>query len=248
MKTLILVVTILICLSMSLPLMAWTQYKDGGIHNISTTINDDIWVDYLAPGMQTKVNLLSGGIISSPYGLQAYEESQINLNGGSISGNLTAYNNSQVTINSGSIGYLNTYDSAQITMDGGSVNGVRASIGSQVTIFGGSINGELYVEAGSPLGSSQITIYGSSFNVDGNPIDFGEITSVLGGNCSEDPIRQLTGTLTNGGAINTPFRIGDISSINLVFAPVEPTPEPSSMLILGSFLPGMIFLKRRRRK
>ena len=35
----------------------WTQYNDGETHGISTTINDDVWVDWEAPGMNTTVSV-----------------------------------------------------------------------------------------------------------------------------------------------------------------------------------------------
>ena len=60
----------------------WTQYKDGGTHNISSTINDDVWVDYQAPGMQTTVNVLEGASIHNPYILQGFHESRIDIYGG----------------------------------------------------------------------------------------------------------------------------------------------------------------------
>ena len=53
------------------------QYKDGGTHNINSTINEDVWVDYQAPGMQTTVNLLRGGVITKNYVLQADDEQEI---------------------------------------------------------------------------------------------------------------------------------------------------------------------------
>jgi len=43
--------------------IALTQYKDGGTHDIITTINDDVWVDWEAPGRGTTVNMLSSDLI-----------------------------------------------------------------------------------------------------------------------------------------------------------------------------------------
>ncbi len=43
---------------------------------------------------------------------------------------------------------------------------------------------------------------GSNFTIDGNPVGFGEITSILGGNCYNEPYRRIIGTLANDDAAN----------------------------------------------
>jgi hypothetical protein len=96
-----------ICLVMAVLIVAaeqgfgLTQYNDGGTHNISSTINDDVWVDYQAPGMQTTFNLLGGGSISYPYQLRGYNGSKINISGGSVGYQLLANDSTQVTISGG---------------------------------------------------------------------------------------------------------------------------------------------------
>ncbi len=72
-------------------LMAWTQFKDGQIHNIDYEINDDVWVDWQTPLMYTTVNMPAGGSINSPYKLQGFEHSRINIFGGSIGTELRAW-------------------------------------------------------------------------------------------------------------------------------------------------------------
>ena len=59
--------------------MALTQYNDGGTYNITTTINDDVWVDW-ATSAGTTVNIQEGGTIPSPYRIVTWSHSNINLN------------------------------------------------------------------------------------------------------------------------------------------------------------------------
>ena len=80
-----------------------TQFKDGGTHNISYIINDEVWVDYQSPGMQTTVNFLSGGSVDGDNDLYAYEDSRINISGGAIKDYFYAYDHSQVNMSSGSV-------------------------------------------------------------------------------------------------------------------------------------------------
>ena len=298
--------------------MALTQYKDGGTHNISSTINDDMWVDYQSPGKQTVVNLLAGGIISAPYDLRGYNESKITISGGKVNDVLWAYDNSQILVIAGSVNEVDTYNNSCITfsggsknclsglfandnshvilLSGGSVSGeIHAYDSSQVIISGGSIGpnsvlyaqgnsrvelssgllgGDLYAYANSQVSisggqvsgylfangsnqviisggsisgamyansSSQITLLGSNFAIDGIPIGFGEITSILGGYYTNDPFRTITGILANGDLVNNQFKIGNEASINLTSVP-----EPSSLVALGALVVPLVLPRRRK--
>jgi hypothetical protein len=265
-----------------------TQFKDGGTHNINSTTNDDVWVDYLAPGKQTTVNLLNGGYIPQPYKLQGYNDSRINISGGSVGyfmyanersqitmssgsmGYLYGYGNSQVTKSGGSVTYFNAYDSSRVTMSGGSTLILSTRNSSQVTMSGGSRVSDLYALNSSQITMSggsvynyfdaednskiswsggtitgvgldlrtaaTLTIYGSNFALDGTPVGPGEITSMLGGDFSNEPYRTLTGTLANGDIINNQFRIGNDASIVIV-------PEPATLFLLT--LGGLAFRRKK---
>jgi hypothetical protein len=102
---------ILFCASSQV--MAWIQYNDGLTHNISSTINDDVWVDFQSPGKQTTVNLLNGGIISENYRLQGFNDSRINMSGGSVT-YLDAYDRSQVTMYGGAGSVWHAHNSSQV--------------------------------------------------------------------------------------------------------------------------------------
>ena len=216
----------------------WTQFNNGGTQDVNYQLNDDVWVDYYyqAPFMQTIVNLLKGGNIPSPYTLQGFNNSRINISGGTIN-YLQTYNSSQVTMSSGTVNYLQTYGSSQVTMSGGTVNDMQTNDSSQVTMSGGQVSKNF-----SASGSSQITIsggtiggrfllgtsanssatliiHGSNFAIDGRPVSPGKIISIIsifGGGCENEPHRRLTGTLANGDIINSQVKIGYDAKIFLI--------------------------------
>ncbi len=180
----ILVAAVVLLVSDS-PVMALTQFKDGGVWNIDYEINDDVWVDYQSPGMGTTVNMLDGGSIPwvNPvppiyYQLKSFEDSIINILGGSVD-ILRAYDSSQVTVSGGSIKYfLYLHDSSQVTVSGGSFeNTLIAYDNSQVTVSGGSVRG-LYA-----FGGNQVTVSGGSI---GNLTTTSQVTTVSGGSIKRD--------------------------------------------------------------
>lgn len=152
---------LVLCVSSSqvMAVMAWIQYNDGGTHDIATTINDDVWVDWQAPGMGTTVNLLDGGQILYSYNVQAFEDSQLNIFGGVIEYSLAAHNSSLVTISGGTVGNdLYAHDSSKVSISGGSIgNDLYLYGSSQVDVSGGSIGS--YLRA---YDSSQVTVSGGS--------------------------------------------------------------------------------------
>jgi len=235
--------------------VALVTFDDGQIYNINYQINDDVWVDYQSPGMQTTVNLLDGGVLPSSYSLAGYEDSVINMSGGSVN---YLYNNGggQVTFSGGSIrnillayegqvtvlggtieGHLLADGSSQVTISGGSIGwNLYAKHSSQVTIFGGSITRKLYLSS-----DAVVTLYGSDFAVNGQPFGYGELTTILGSSYLDEPGRILTGTLLSGEAINNRFYIGNSAKIVL-----NPIPAPGA-LILGGIGVGFVAWLRKRK-
>ncbi|MGA2173043.1 MAG: PEP-CTERM sorting domain-containing protein [Sedimentisphaerales bacterium] len=226
-----------------------TEFKDGGTHNISSTINDAVWVDYQAPGMQTTVNLLNGGNINS---FEGFNDSRINIFGGTAGYSIYADDDCQATMFGGTVDYFVAENSSHITMSGGTVvKSLYAYGNSQLTFSGGIVeNGYLFVyqncqaemSGGMVAGflevgdSATLIIDGSNFAIDGTPLSFGKITSILGGNYENETVRRLTGTLANGDIINNYFQIGNTASIVLI-------PEPATLLLLGL---GAAMLRRKR--
>lgn len=82
--------------------------------------------------------------------------------------------------------------------------------------------------------SSTLVLKGTDFCINGNPVPFGEITSLYGGNYIDEPLGKITGTLLNGDLINNTFRIGDNAQIILI-------PEPCTLLLLS--LGGLLIRK-----
>ena len=221
------------------PVYAVIEFNDGGTHNIDYGIDDKVRVDYQAPEMYTTVNVLDGGGADE---ISGYENSRINVSGGSMGGLLT-YGSSQAEASSGLIGCVETYDSSQLAISGGSTTVViylhvadssRVDISggnvenlsvndySLVNISGGYILDDLYL-----YDQSQIKIFGYDFTVDGQPVNYGELFAGQG---------HLTGTLLSGDLIDNDFYIGRDAKIILI-------PEPTTVFLLGI---GGLFLKRRR--
>ena len=169
-------IVLLLCTS---PVMATLTLGDGGVHNIDYAVNEDILVDFELPGLQTTVNMLDGGSIprgNYPYHhLKGFEDSIINILGGSIDGLLYAYDSSQVTISGGSVHTLAAEGTSRVTVSGDSMDRLFAEENSQVTVSGGSIErlwardtSQLAVSGGSiklyftAHGNSRATVSGGS--------------------------------------------------------------------------------------
>lgn len=215
---LVLVILVSICI---LDAKAVVIYNDGGVHEISFEINEEVEVYDSSGGKPTTVNLVSGGSIG--HRLRVFDNSFANVSDGFLELDLYAYDNSQVSfsgglINAGLYGFQNSH----ITFSGGSIHDLRAYDNSQIDFTGGIIATDLragWYDFGPHTGV--ITIYGNDFNY-----PLGEITVSFG---------RLTGTLTNGDSLNNDFYIYDSASIVLV-------PEPVTLLLLGF---GAVMLRKR---
>ncbi len=239
------------CLAAS-PVLGVVDFNDGGIYDIDYLINDTVRVDYEAPGMQTTVNLLDGGMIIWRYFLAAYENSHVNILGGFINGGLQAHGSSRVDVSAGTIwDDFWAYDSSQIAISGGQlIYDLKAYNSSYVVISGGQILGVMHVSDNCQVDilggyisseldfwdSAIVTIHGSNFAVNGQAFGYGELTSILGGSTGYEPDRRLTGTLASGEPIDNFFYIGHDAKIILV-------PEPVTLLILAL---GAVMARKKR--
>ena len=255
---LVLVTTILLFFSISpQDVEADIYFDDGQTHNINYPINEDVWVDYQAPGMQTTANWLDGATTPQGIDLRAYQDSTVNFSGGWLGDDLWALQNSKVTVSGGTVdgilfagghsrvtiyfmalsSALRAFENTQVSVFGGKIGGPGSEfmVGErgQVTLFGGQIRGPYRID-----GNGTLTIHGSDFRLDGQSVGYGELTSVLGGFATDDPSRHLTGTLASGEPIDNDFYIGHDAKIVL-------TPVPGAV-ILGSI--GLAFAGWRLRR
>ncbi|MBL7152213.1 MAG: PEP-CTERM sorting domain-containing protein [Phycisphaerae bacterium] len=245
----ILVAAVVLFVSTS-PVMAVLTLADGAIHNIDYYLNDDVEVDYRAPGLKTELNIIAGANI---YGyVVGCEDSIINIRGGHMD-KASARDNSRVTVSGGVLHDFEAHDNSQVTISGGSIRwGFHANESSQITISDGAIssdfrasdNSQVIVSGGFFRGelllydTALLTIEGSDFAVDGTDVGYIELTSINGFGYRYEPSRLLTGTLLNGDVLDSYFRIGNSAKIVLV-------PEPTTLLLLGL---GGLALRRRRTK
>ena len=175
--------------------------NDGGVHTIDWTIDDPVWVEDSLGGEFTTLNIIDGGQITR--WIEVFDYSQVNMSGGSIGFELFTWDNSQANISAGSIAYdLNTSDDSEVFVSGG-------TIGDGIDV----------------RHNSEVTIYGTDFEVDGVPVDYGQITT---GSINEFGRLTgiLTGSLQNGDTLNNIFYIEPDAAIFLV-------PEPGTLILLG---------------
>jgi len=263
-------VTVVVFCSICSPAMSLTQFNDGGTYNISTTINDDVWVDYGAPGMETTFNLLSGGSITGTYELEGYEDGHINISGGMLNDDLLAWNNchvdffggvigaslaandnSQVVFSSGATAnVLSARDNSQVTFSGGTiVYNLLAFNDSRVTISGGLISGTnetLWVHGNSKTIVSGGTIAGNITLQNQSCIEFIGTDFAIDGipfGYGEYDVNSISG---NYGTLTGTLSNGDYLNNKLVFyddSSIILVPEPYTLLLLGF---GTVMLRKKR--
>ncbi len=196
-------------------------------YNTSQVTISNGMVSNLMPYNLSQVSF-SGGIVQF---LLSFDTSQVTMSGGYTDG-LGVFNNSELTLSGGTTYALNAFENCQVTIKGGKVSYAFEAIqSSHVTMSGGTINNKIVLSD-----NAELLISGSNFALDGNPVGFGKISSVSGGNYWNEPVRRLTGTLANGDSINNEFQIGNYASITLI-------PEPATLLLLGL---GGLFLRKRK--
>ena len=138
------------------------------------------------------------------------------MSGGEIRDNLYGYNNSQLSISGGSIdNAVWLSNNSQLDFSGGTITGYfHAGYDTQAVFSGGTVGVYLRI-----YDSSVVTIEGSGFAVDGESVDYGELTSTLGGSHYDETARRLTGTLANGDVMDNDFYIGNTAKIVLIHEP-----------------------------
>jgi hypothetical protein len=238
------------------PLLGVVHFMDGGIHDIDYDVGDEVEVDSHdpGPGLYTTVNILEGGRID--FLLWSNHNSRVNMSGGWVDGTLVTGNTSQAYISGGLIQELAVLDNSQVEISGGVIAG-RMQVNNQtrveiyggsidgnlevrdecrVDIYGGSIGGALILEPGPWPLPAVLTIHGSDFAINGQPVGYGNVWGLYHGPWENEPTRRLTGRLNSGELIDNDFYIGHGSKIILV-------PEPAAIVLLAL---GAVMLRRRR--
>jgi len=229
----------------------------GGVFDFTLQGHEDSIINIVGGQMSTRFHLhdrSQGSIISGSINkLEIYDNSQMKISGGDI-GNIDNSSNSQMTISGGNIADMDN-SSGQISMSGGYIYSLTNSGNSQMTVSGGSIehlngygNSQLNMSGGiidekiMLQYSSILKVFGLNFFIDGTPIGYGEIESVLGEGTADEPFRILSGTLASGEAINNIFLLGN--SAKIILAPV---PVPSTLFLLGFGLLGLAGVSRKKK-
>lgn len=140
-----------------------------------------------------------------------------------------------LTMSDSTVGYIGSYGFSHLTLsDVTVVNDLSASDGSFLEIYSGTILCPIV-----SINDATLVLYGYDFAIDGIPVGYGEITSLLSGSWEDEPYRRLTGTFAGGDKIDNLFKVGDSASINLVYIP-----EPSILSLIGL---SCLFWYRRNR-
>jgi hypothetical protein len=195
-------------------------YADGGVHNISTNLGSQtVFVNDGPGGAPTTVNVLPGaqfGINSlGAVGLQTTGHSIVNISGGTIFGRVLGFGESRITMSGGSV----TGASSDVEMEGSSIfvltggslnDDVEARVNSVVTIQGGAIAENVNLDALAGTSAAWVRIFGTNFNIDGNPVPAGDQQHKSG---------ILTGTLPTGGPLFSGFIRNPLARLTLVVVP-----------------------------
>ncbi len=232
-------------------LLGATYYEDGQIHEIFYPVDGPVMIDFMKPGMGTTVNWYSGAHTGTGLrkGIAAYEDSFVNIYGGTVYYILYAFQRSQVNVYGGWIGrFLDAGNSSIVNIYGGTIDGdVFAFNSATINIYGSDIQGVLRVDhdtkvllaGGTITGSLQVrdrgvlTIDGERFQIDGNPVNYGTYDMV------DFASGRITGILSSGDFLDNNFSISDTASMVLL-------PEPLCITILS--LGGLVIANRRNRR
>lgn len=218
---------------------------DGGSINAASTARSDL-------RGSSVLNLLDGTLGHSSDHIRALDDSIINIQEGTVHGQLQGRNNSTINIFGGTINArLDTdtsNDNETINIHGGNLNGNIRFFTGFGNVHGGTFDGGLF----EPRGTSIVNIYGGNFDdvdifrvrdtaqVFIHSADFDFTGTVVGNELIG--AGTLTGTYLQSG---TPFQIAIVRSVGDGNIYVIPEPSAFAYLILVA-IGSLLILARRR--
>lgn len=195
----------------------------------NSTITMSGGVVYFLDSYDSSTITLSGGEVAAR--LYAHGSSTVTMSDGWILMSLTAYDSSTVTMSGGMADWgLDAHGSSTVTMSGGWANFLKAYDSSTVTMSGGVVGNYL-----AAAGSSILNVVGGGFKINGNSVQFGNLTVLTG---------TLTGTLASGESLNNLFYQGGYGG--WATGTIRLVPEPSTAGLVGFGLLGLLAAGRRR--
>jgi hypothetical protein len=122
------------------------DYNDGGFHIVDGGFQT-IRVDYETPSVGTIVETHDG---ASGYWIKGYEDSIINIKGGTFTSDSKAYDRCQFNLSGGTLEGLMTHHDSTVYITGGQVNLLYQAIdNTYVNISGGSLVGGIFIQNNS---------------------------------------------------------------------------------------------------
>lgn len=201
MKKLIVLLIVLSIFAINSTAMADDFYiDDGGSLTIdhATWQNDRLWFDYdiyTAPNPGTHVDLVTNGVV---YDLRTYNNSSLDISGGTIRDDLRTYGNSTAKISSGSVNFIHAWANSDIEITGGTIGDtVNTWDNSTVKISNGLIGDNFQLQHNS-------TVYFSGGSIAGNLQGWGDAVINISGGSVEEYLRGNHNSTINmlGGSVN----------------------------------------------
>ncbi len=206
---------------------AWITVEDGpGAATTTVNLVDGAAILTDCVAIHSSVLNMSGGAVADE--LRAIHNSVLSFSGGDVGFVVRARDEATMYVSGGEVGgYVILEDSAQLEMTGGSARAALQSHGDSIA----TIRGGVFREAIQAYDASTVFIAGSGFEVDGNPVPYGDLTALSG---------ILTGTLASGEPLDLWFGQGGgtyTGTITLI-------PEPATGLLFGAGLAGLALRRR----